>query len=87
MRPVQHDSWLYWVVFGCSVLKKVFCEKMGRSQKHKVRMGKQEGMKTTNVAKRQSQNVWVKDKQQTKYQGFAYCVFSFMFCLWVFFGM
>ena len=40
-------------------------------------MGKNEGMNTTNAAKRQVQNVWVKDKLDTQYPGF--CILSVFF--------
>jgi hypothetical protein len=44
-------------------------------------MGKNEGMNTTNAAKRQVQNVWVKDKLDTQYPGF--CILSVFFYFFV----
>ena len=52
-----------------------------------MRIGKKEGMNTTNVAKRQVQNVWVKDKLDTQYPGFCIlCVLFWFLCGGVVFG-
>ena len=50
-----------------------------------MRIGKKEGMNTTNVAKRQVQNVWVKDKLDTQYPGFCILCVYFDFCVGVLF--